>query len=269
MCKRITKDGYECIYKWDEDCYVQSGDVGLVFDGDTSYTTAFFEAFPQSPKTFIRGEGKSIEEAEAMAWSELQRYRECKKHEFERRGYSNGAGFCKHCGLFKSHVFEPLTKCVVCNKATNHAVDVDRNFYCEEHWELIPDEKLYKSQLTMRKTIYAENIRTNEDIDRAYNLTDNMKIILKNLISNKLEENERYAYPLHKLHFYNFFIRYKRLSYEHKILNGLEYFIFTFEDSELNKTIKPGYVVKESNGKIIKLVSDNIDLCNLRIKKFK
>jgi hypothetical protein len=89
---------------------VQWGGRGLVFveDGD-NYRTAFFEAFTKEPDTFIRGEGSSVEEAEADAFQKYERYRACENHEFERRKYRNGAGFCKHCGLFKSQCFEPLS----------------------------------------------------------------------------------------------------------------------------------------------------------------
>ena len=124
------------ICDWPEDCYVQWGSSGIVFtggkgmnydietiakaiSGDTesvkatvellkqSYNTAFFEAFPKSPSTFIRGEGKTIEDAERQAFNKLTKYLACARHEFERRGYTNGAGFCKHCGLFKSKAFDP------------------------------------------------------------------------------------------------------------------------------------------------------------------
>ena len=58
---------YECKYDWKDNCFVQCGDEGVVLDKVDSYLTAFFEAFPKEPKTFIRGEGKTIAEAEKQA----------------------------------------------------------------------------------------------------------------------------------------------------------------------------------------------------------
>lgn len=120
---------YLCKQDWAEDCFVQCGGDGIVFSQGgfqeimfsdnpieslakesakpTTYRTAFFEAFPRNPDTFIRGEGKTIEEAEEKAWNKLQKYLACTGHEFEKRGYTNGAGFCKHCNMFASKVFEP------------------------------------------------------------------------------------------------------------------------------------------------------------------
>jgi len=148
---------YECKQAWNEDCFVQCGDIGIVLSGDmqncfesknplkhisehTSYTTAFFEAFPNNPKTFIRGEGKTIVEAEMVAWNKLQKYLACENHEFERRNYTNGAGFCKHCGLFKSKAFEPSTKCCICGVPTYYTIDKKDNWYCKDHKKSIPEE---------------------------------------------------------------------------------------------------------------------------------
>lgn len=127
----IGTEDYACLKTWPQDCMVQCGGRGLVFPGghlekvlskktkdplkgltdaiaDTdTYETAFFEAFPNNPSTFIRGEGKTIEDAEASAWKQFQKFSACKGHEYEKRGYKNGAGFCKNCGMFKSKVFEP------------------------------------------------------------------------------------------------------------------------------------------------------------------
>ena len=103
------------------------------------YITAFFEAFPKNPKTFIRGEGKDVVEAEANTWKKLQKYLACSGHEFERREYKNGVGFCKYCGLFNSSAFDPLTLCVLCKKPTYYSNDKQGNWYCEQHKKQNPD----------------------------------------------------------------------------------------------------------------------------------
>lgn len=118
---------YQCKFPWPPDSVVQAGDNGMVLskrhfeesfeNGETAvrvltgdlphYRTAFFEAFLKSPDTFLRGEGKDLETAELEAWKKFQRYKDCVRHCWITRGYTNGAGFCKFCGLFKSQCFKP------------------------------------------------------------------------------------------------------------------------------------------------------------------
>ena len=105
--------GYSPVCAWPEDCQVQWGARGIVLrreDKGGNYETAFFESFPKDPQTFIRGEGVTIEEAEIQAFQAFQKYQACQNHEFERRGYTNGAGFCIHCNLFNSQAFEPIPR---------------------------------------------------------------------------------------------------------------------------------------------------------------
>lgn len=161
---------YECKQEWPEDCFVQCGDNGLVLNKDslndvfgsnnpiksivinTSYITAFFEAFPNNPNTFIRGEGKTVEEAEQQAFNKFTKYSKCPQHEFERKGYTNGAGFCKYCGMFASKVFEPTTKCCICNSPTNYSCNQDdTKWYCEKHIDLKPESEMHEFEKKMRK----------------------------------------------------------------------------------------------------------------------
>jgi len=138
-------------YDWPADCFIQSGGDGLVLDGDKSYKTAFFEAFPKiivnskSQSAFIRGEGKSIDEAETQAWNHYTKILNCGNHIFERRGYETGAGICKNCNLFLSKVFEKTLKpCCVCGRDDNMAsygVDKDNNWYCEKDFRSMPEDK--------------------------------------------------------------------------------------------------------------------------------
>jgi hypothetical protein len=105
---RRNPDSWSPVEDWPADCVVQWGGKGVVFDRAGTYRTAFFEAFPTDPATFIRGEGVDVPAAEAAAWTKFTRQRDCPGHELERRGYRNGAGFCAHCSLFVSRAFEPL-----------------------------------------------------------------------------------------------------------------------------------------------------------------
>lgn len=105
---------HECSCPWPAGTQVQAGRDGLVIVAGTgahrgSYRTAYFEAFPTEPATFIRGEGATTEDAEADAWAKWQTIAACPGHEFERRGLRNGAGYCRHCTMFASRVFEPIS----------------------------------------------------------------------------------------------------------------------------------------------------------------
>lgn len=100
----------EAQHDWPEDVMVQGGKGGLVFraaEQGGSYTTAFVEAFPGG--TFLRGEGKTVADAETACWKQYLVYAGCQPHgPYERRSYRNGAGFCIKCGTWMSNVFEPL-----------------------------------------------------------------------------------------------------------------------------------------------------------------
>jgi hypothetical protein len=93
---------------WPGDCLVQWGGHGVVLGTEGTRRTAFFEAFPVDPPTFIRGEGADVVTAEAAAFAQFGRQRDCPGHRLERAGYRNGAGICAHCGLFVSKAFAPL-----------------------------------------------------------------------------------------------------------------------------------------------------------------
>jgi len=172
LARNSFNNPYECKKDWPEDCFVQCGDSGIVFEKnqfnqvmngegtladsldmldtvidkekkeDGFYRTAFFEAFPHTEKvdTFLRGEGKSIEEAEEDAWKQYQNFENCLKHEFDRRDRTGGEAWCIHCNMFKSEAFEPLTKCCICQLPTTQASDIEKNYYCPEHEKLMPLE---------------------------------------------------------------------------------------------------------------------------------
>lgn len=125
--------GHAPVRPWPDTCQVQWGDHGLVLPrvGNDSYFTAFFEAFPTDPSTFIRGEGDTIASAEENAWKKWLRIRECPGHEFEKRGYENGAGFCRFCNLFQSKVFPPENPCRFCGTLTYYGRDNKGSWVCE------------------------------------------------------------------------------------------------------------------------------------------
>lgn len=122
---------YLCQKDWPVEVFTQYGDSGTVFTQNSSYRTAFFEIFADS-FGFLRGEGKTVVDAEEDAWGQFQEFLKCKGHEYERRDYRNGLGFCKHCGHSKSNAFEPLERCATCDVPTYHTSH-DGKWFCEEH----------------------------------------------------------------------------------------------------------------------------------------
>jgi hypothetical protein len=133
---RGRSNPYSIVCAWPDDCYVQWGSHGVVLGKNGARVTAFFEAFPIHPKTYIRGEGPTVEAAERAAHKAFERYGSCRGHEFERGSYTNGGGLCKHCRMFVSDAFEPSTTCVVCGRPTAYGYGVDSaglwHWYCEE-----------------------------------------------------------------------------------------------------------------------------------------
>jgi hypothetical protein len=171
---------YECKQDWPEDCFVQCGDSGIVITAHKSmdvladkrkvvlaiigvlsdvestpelpfYRTAFFEAFPRIPNTFIRGEGKIVGEAETVCWNIYQQYLSCDHPSFEARDYENGSGYCTKCGLWFPGVIPPFHPCQMCGKSTWYSQDKDGDFWCEEHNKNIPPEKLTNIQKMIRE----------------------------------------------------------------------------------------------------------------------
>lgn len=132
----ILRTGQDARHPWPNGCYIQGGSSGLVLARDGNhYTTAFVEAFPRNPDTFIRGEGATVADAEDAAWAKYQSYLACPGHEYEARGYTNGAGFCRHCSMFASDVFtaEQLGQyCAVCQTPTKRQ-SAGGAWYCQTH----------------------------------------------------------------------------------------------------------------------------------------
>ena len=97
-------------HDWPEDVYIQGGGCGVVFCGNgPSYLTAFVEAFPEG--TFLRGEGATVPAAEDDCWLKYLAMKTCSgpngEHgPYEARAYTNGSGFCVHCGTWFPNVLK-------------------------------------------------------------------------------------------------------------------------------------------------------------------
>jgi hypothetical protein len=111
IASHLVNDPWRPVQLWNPTTMVQWGRQGLVIGKENCYTTAFFEAFPGNG--FIRGEGKTLEEAELRAFVEWQRDQECEQNGGHRLSrvrrmngktitYNNGGCFCAKCGAFVS-----------------------------------------------------------------------------------------------------------------------------------------------------------------------
>ena len=119
---------------WPVDCLVQWGANGVVFSGNKTYRTAFFEAFPAIPKEskepgFFRGQGRTVEDAEQDCFEKFRHSSACIhvwgrgfkirqrltkiKNGVERPKihgetvYTNGGSLCRKCGVFGMY-FNPV-----------------------------------------------------------------------------------------------------------------------------------------------------------------
>lgn len=187
-----------------QDSYVQWNDIGIVFTKEGPYRTAFFEAFPTKEfldkkkdifcgiqfyrckradvETFIRGEGRTIREAEENAWKELQIYLKCPKHEFERRDYENGYGICKYCGMGRCDVIDPIYPCAECGKLTWYHKSKDGKWYCREHAKL--DMNMEGLEVLLKKI--ADDTGMEED----QILAEAGRIFIENMARMKRESKE-------------------------------------------------------------------------------
>lgn len=155
LCSTVKE--YPLSYDWGFFC--QYGGEGIVFSGADTYETAFFEAFPRKPKCFIRGEGKTVEDAEKEAWGKYQKIIIC-DHEMERRGRTDGYGYCKKCS-YSSTVFEALTKCYKCGIPTSYTEDTRGNHFCKKHRRFIPKKYIHKSILRGRGKKTSRKLKKN------------------------------------------------------------------------------------------------------------
>ena len=173
---------YDCKYDWG--CFCQAGEHGVVFYSNGNYSTAFFEAFPEKPKCFLRGEGKTVEEAEEKCWQKYQKVITC-NHEMERRHRTDGYAYCKHCD-YSAMVFEPLTKCCKCGVPTAYAEDMRGKYFCKKCSHTIP-----------RK--YMDDLDPNKKAKRR--LPRKLKKMVKQGASIRLYQTHRYEKITFKYYF--------------------------------------------------------------------
>lgn len=150
------KKAYICLCSWPEEVGVQCGGSGVVFTNNSleevlkdpveaidtvlgsgkkmsHYRTAFFEAFPKNPSCFIRGEGKTVEEAEKNCFAKYEKIMNCSHPSFDRRGREDGYAFCSQCS-YSGMLLQPLTHCAICSMPAHYSQNLKDNWYCKDHY---------------------------------------------------------------------------------------------------------------------------------------
>ncbi|MGM4906311.1 hypothetical protein AB8B21_05460 [Tardiphaga sp. 866_E4_N2_1] len=148
---------YQPTCAWPEKCYVQWGGSGVVLSADGNYRTAFFEAFPgDNAGGFLRGEGRTIADAEAACFRRYVKESAC-NHRWGRKKYLNGGAICYGCGAFKTvfkavHVFGEWRKPISKDEAwmlslppIDPAADLDGR------------RRKHRRSLALRRTVFGED----------------------------------------------------------------------------------------------------------------
>lgn len=150
--KQVVRRNYEnedyiLRHAWPSDCSFNINgsidpEINKKYRDGLVYMEVFIHGTPNAD-TYIGAEASTFEDCEDTLWRKYQTYAHC-THEFTREAphgkhYTNGAGFCKHCGMFKSDAFEPETVCDLCNQHTNllslyNGKQVCEGCYQKESW---------------------------------------------------------------------------------------------------------------------------------------
>lgn len=201
FAKKSIGEDYLCLKQWPENTFTQCGEKGVVFTKKGNYKTAFFEAFPKQPATFIRGEGLTIEEAEEKAFSKYLRYIQCDEHDFKRKDNSEH-GICVNCSLFLTDIFPPVNKCSVCDKEHVNYFTHEDEYCCKEHF--MEKTKYLYEQYSLENIdfIKSEKVKKNQDMFSIFelniysvqcyqylNLLDKFNLYQKNIEEYKLKKD--------------------------------------------------------------------------------
>jgi hypothetical protein len=176
------REGYDAAHPWPEDCFCQcggnlsaTGERLFNYPGSEKHPNkAFFEAFPKSPiSTFLRGDSSvSLAEAEQKAWNRYQKICACtvdhtKPENFDPKGYENGLGFCKSCGVGVSEIFPPAHKCPNCDKPNYYSPDKTGAYWCEDCAHLVPEDRLSETQIWCREMKESVDETSPEEIEKS------------------------------------------------------------------------------------------------------
>lgn len=139
----VGKDYYVLLHDWPlSTVWNLNGSLDPVMNqvyGRGYVSMEVFTKEPENATTMLGADGLTFEECEEKCWEKYQQYQKC-QHEFTRESpggchYTNGAGFCKHCGMLKSQAFEPETICTACHKHANLFSTLNDEWLCEDCYQ--------------------------------------------------------------------------------------------------------------------------------------
>lgn len=130
---------YYTKYDWPLDTIFNlNGSLNKEINKKYSEGQVYMEIFTETSnaKTYDASYGNDFEECEEKLWNKYQSYLHC-NHEYIRESpkgihYSDGTGFCKHCGMMKINALKPESICEKCGKPATLIQLVDGKNVCEE-----------------------------------------------------------------------------------------------------------------------------------------
>jgi hypothetical protein len=165
--KLFSGEDYELQYNWDTG-QIQAEDGNSSLGRGKAFIEIFYEGF------HIRGDGKSINEAEDDAWNKYTKYLSCNnKHDYERKSDS-GLGYCRTCGV-TTRKLPNISKCTCCDRI-GAVFYIGRELHCLTHFvekakllkPIDENKHIIKNLITIEFLFYHEQINectSDEDIN--------------------------------------------------------------------------------------------------------
>jgi hypothetical protein len=250
---------YHAKQSWPVEVRLQAGGGSIDGIGENIFCEAFLQDF------HVRGEGKTIEEAELKSFNLYEKYINC-EHDFKRLGDSSTVGICKKCNMRKTGIFELLSKCAVCNKlgAAHH---FDKNIYCVEHYKdslklFLETKKVDTKEDYMQRSVIG--IKTNlwkiEKFEELGLITQDKTDLEINNLSLKYTAGY-FEYLLLACQIY--YNKYKNKDYK-------RHYVDLYDDVEENKELYSGmlevFVVENKNVKAVNSIDNYKSLFENYIK---
>lgn len=197
----FDKHGYDTVQDWTNSTHLQYGRSGLVINSknpEQSYRTAFFEAFGDN--YFARGEGATVEEAEANAYQKMLKKTICPHEHYVPFGWDMSSGKCVACHSVKRDMFLSNKVCATCGKEHVKMV-IDSKPYCMKHYaDYTGDNEIYQSLVLVAKkgleyNVFSEgseleNQKIFDEIsNKKYKIANDLNIcVMEWMKQNKTEE---------------------------------------------------------------------------------
>lgn len=136
---QIRNTSYSISCAWPEGTSIQGGRVLREGEDGLQHDLHFVEV-STPPHGYFRAEAPTMAAAEQAAFARYQLSAQCPGHEWQARGYTNGAGFCRHCGVFGSNVLtgEQLGQhCHTCGVGTTYGQYSTHAYWDAQRFQVI------------------------------------------------------------------------------------------------------------------------------------